>query len=100
MPCYDSRNDASYQVDEARQQWMHNSPVAEMLCRTLRKAERSGLELDRFCDTSTLVWYEAHKKRDRERKLDVDRASKNEIISAEKAVADVTKKLQRLKEGK
>jgi hypothetical protein len=63
MPCYDSRNEPEYVRAEAMKEFMHNSPVAEMLCLCL------GLLEDNVVDFPSLPpavhqWWEEHKARD------------------------------------
>lgn len=61
MPCYDDRNSVDYQ----RKEWLHNSPVAQMLCEVCTllemKGEIAGLSAE------TKQWWEDHQLRDMKR---------------------------------
>jgi hypothetical protein len=60
MPCYDSRNEPDYVRREAREDFRHNSDVAEMLCWILTNYGDSGIELT----PDIKQWWEEHKSRD------------------------------------
>lgn len=62
MPCYDPMSDSSYKVAEARMEWMHNSPVAEMLCSVMKEIEAERLL--EIVSPDVRAWWEDHKKRD------------------------------------
>lgn len=64
MPCYDPRSEPAYQVAEARKEWMHNSPVAEMLC-TILKAIKP--ELIKYYPEDIQRWWAEHQARDAEK---------------------------------
>lgn len=62
MPCYDSRNEPSYLLREAKRDFRHNSDVAQMLCDILKyKPELIDYtpEIQR--------WWKEHKERDADR---------------------------------
>lgn len=65
MPCYDSRDDARRLNEADRLEWMHNSPVAEMLCWAMSVIERAEVPYE-ICKESEAakLWYQAHKERD------------------------------------
>lgn len=78
MPCYDHRNDPSYireelredtkrQVEAARKSFLHNSPVAELLCSVMKEVPpfvRESLILD---NTKLAHWWHDHQERDRKK---------------------------------
>lgn len=62
MPCYDSRSEPKNVLADARKEWMHNSPVAEMLCSVMKEIE-AGRLLE-IVTPDVRAWWEDHKKRD------------------------------------
>lgn len=59
MPCYDSRNEPTYILKEAKKEWRHNSDVAGLLCEAmvhLRYIEDLSPELKQ--------WWAEHQARD------------------------------------
>ncbi len=68
MPCADSK----YWGEEIRREEMlHNSPVAELLCKTLHQVEDLGL--DWLLDPPTMEWWLEHKRRDAKKSSLADR---------------------------
>lgn len=65
MPCYDSRCEPEYvaqaAVAAARDEWLHNSPVAEMLCSVLGTLSATELAKQSI---HVQRWWNAHKDRD------------------------------------
>lgn len=66
MPCYDSRSEPEYVLAEARKKWMHNSPVAEMLCSVMKEIEAERLL--EIVPPEVRAWWEEHKKRDADKR--------------------------------
>lgn len=66
MPCYDSRNDLSSGEREAlqilRQDYRHNSDVAEMLCFLCGLIEKQG-DMKKY-PLTIQHWWAYHKERD------------------------------------
>lgn len=95
MPCYDERNDPAYQIAEARKDWVHNSPVAELLCGLL--TSMTNLERAPFLAMQPRLraWWIEHQKRDadkvkREQKLHADEQER-----IKQQIADLQKKLKK-----
>lgn len=61
MPCYDNRNDASYVRAEAIKAFMHNSPIAQMLCALMKQIESGAIT---EWPEGLWEWWEEHKARD------------------------------------
>lgn len=63
MPCYDSRDDQP-RVDLEREMraWVHNSPVAQMLCEVMGILERE--QLIKRVSWETYRWWCEHQRRD------------------------------------
>lgn len=79
MPCYDHRNDPSYiraelqedtkrQVEKARVSFLHNSPVAELLCFTLSNLDEATRRELINGEPKLGYWWRDHQERDRKRK--------------------------------
>lgn len=68
MPCFDPRDDdpAGVAVEEAREEWNHNSPVAELLCYVMTVVTTMGAFLqDDIEDNPELsLWWDDHQSRD------------------------------------
>jgi hypothetical protein len=62
MPCYDSRNEPENVRREAREEWMHNSPVAEMLCEAMSIIQ-DNLSVS-YMTPRLHAWWTAHRQRD------------------------------------
>lgn len=63
MPCYDERSEPRYVRAEAEREWVHNSPVAELLCEAMKV-----IEVQRVRPMLSLKlekWWKDHQKRDR-----------------------------------
>jgi hypothetical protein len=102
MPCYDERNSASSQVEASRKEWLHNSPIAELLCELMTKlAQQPRLypESALYPKGSKLwYWWQDHQERDRKKAKEEERRKaqratgrKNEIIRLEQALAKLKK---------
>lgn len=65
MPCYDDRDEPAYVLAEARKEWMHNSPVAEMLCDLMKQVAASG-KVNLTADV--LAWWREHEARDKRKR--------------------------------
>lgn len=66
MPCYDSRDDPSSMLKEAREDWMHNSPVAEMLCWAMTMLDRAEVShIVTPISEAADAWWAEHKARDK-----------------------------------
>lgn len=76
MPCYDHRNDPSYireelredtkrQVEAARKSFLHNSPVAELLCYTMKNLSLANRMALLDGNTKLRCWWNDHQERDR-----------------------------------
>jgi len=82
MPCYDERNEPAYVRAEAEREWMHNSPVAELLCSVMRRLEREGMKpytaASSMCnkDPALARWWRDHLARDRARQEKVKKIAK------------------------
>ena len=61
MPCYDHRDSPEYQVAEARQNFRHNSDVAEMLCYVLSNINPVHIAT---MPENIQVWWKEHQERD------------------------------------
>lgn len=68
MPCYDSRSDPSYvreeAVAEARKSFLHNSPVAELLCYVLTNTVPSKRAPLLAANSKLACWWKDHQERD------------------------------------
>lgn len=70
MPCYDPMNTAEYGrqkgykegYDAAMREARHNSPVAELLCKTIKHFGDVNLPLD------VKKWWKEHQLRDKKKK--------------------------------
>jgi hypothetical protein len=63
MPCYDSRDEPDYVRKEARDEFRHNSDVAEMLCKILTLYPEATYTTEEIQN-----WWKEHQERDRNRK--------------------------------
>ena len=65
MPCYDPRNEPGYVLAEGKREWVHNSPVAQMLCEAMHLLEKHSPGVPVSDDLAQ--WWIAHQARDAER---------------------------------
>lgn len=65
MPCYDHRNEPEYVRKEAREEFRHNSDVAELLCEAMKIIKAGGLAGQ--CSPALGTWSLEHDLRDRKR---------------------------------
>lgn len=62
MPCYDPRSEPSYVLAEAEKRWRHNSPIAELLCKTLKRIPEDQIK---FLSADVQQWWVEHQERDK-----------------------------------
>lgn len=81
MPCYDERNEPSYvraeAVAEARKSFLHNSPVAELLCFVLTNTVPSKRAPLLAANSKLAHWWKDHQERDRKVAADKVTAEKS-----------------------
>lgn len=103
MPCYDERNDPSYiraelqedtrrKVEEARVSFLHNSPVAELLCFVMTNTVPSKRAPLLAANSKLACWWRDHQERDR--KVATDK------VAAEKKRKDkINREIKRLQDS-
>lgn len=87
MPCYDERNSPSYVREETRQaaleEYRHNSPVAELLCWTLKSMEQETRVKFLAHNKDLATWWGEHRTRDAEKAIE-ERLEKRRKFNAAK----------------
>lgn len=103
MPCYDHRDDPSYiraelqedtrrKVEEARVSFLHNSPVAELLCFVMTNTPPSKRGPLLIANSKLACWWRDHQVRDR--KVANEKADKER-----KRVASVKAQIKKLEDS-
>ena len=103
MPCYDHCDDPSYiraelqedtrrKVEEARVSFLHNSPVAELLCYVMRNLPLSQRYVLLGKNSKLSCWWRDHQIRDR--KVADEKADKER-----KRVASVKAQIKKLEDS-
>lgn len=92
MPCYDDRNDPENVAEDVREDCIHNSIPAELLCAVLKAPRNSDI----FEIPGLAKWWAAHQRRDKQ-KAEEERIRKDNAISgAKKQVRMAQSRLNRL----
>lgn len=71
MPCYDGReNERQVNVTDEhegrlRREWMHNSPIAELLCSVMKKLTVEQRAPLLVADPKLAHWWRDHQERDK-----------------------------------
>lgn len=102
MPCYDSRNDPAYVREEAlaegrdklrkaQVEWTHNSPVAELLCSTLKQL--SPFAIGRL-PHEVRAWWIVHQERDAEKARKEAKKEAQEQAAIRQQIAELQKRLK------
>lgn len=86
MPCYDGRENerqvtVTYEHEgRLRKEWMHNSPIAELLCTAMSNLQ--GVQRDALIrkDPKLGHWWNDHQERDRKKAAsEKDKADKDKV---------------------
>lgn len=103
MPCYDSRDDEPYRsaqvVEEARREFTHNSPVAELLCTVMKHLQNEhsrGYVSVLANHPEVSKWWADHQERDRRKaianKARAEKKQHNDAIDREIAALQKKRK--------
>ena len=95
MPCYDSRSDPSYvreeAVAEARKSFLHNSPVAELLCYVLTNTVPSKRAPLLAANSKLAHWWADHQERDR-------KVAADKVAAEKKRKADIRSQIKKMQD--
>lgn len=103
MPCYDHRNDPSYireemredtmrKVEAARKSFLHNSPVAELLCYVLTNTVPSKRAPLLAANSKLACWWNDHQERDR-------KVASDKVAAEKKRKAQINHEIKRLQDS-
>lgn len=94
MPCYDSRNDPAYIREEAREAFTHNSPVADLLCFTMKHVASQTRAALIEANPKLAKWWSDHQERDRKVAKEQKELEAREQAAIRSQIAALQKKLK------
>jgi hypothetical protein len=102
MPCYDAGYEAQSRFDEQvrrEKEWLHNSPVAELLCGVLSNLPASMIADAVRRDPKVGHWWNDHQERDRKKAAQEAARKKRDEQNRLRKISELEGELRKLKKG-